>query len=262
MPGTGGAGSIAMSPAGRAKTGIGGSGGGTGIGRGTGPGSGLEGEGSGAGKTGTGPGADSSAKSGISPYPGSGGAGNASSGSPATPGISVRGGNTVTLPSFGTSGDAPDVPARSTAAPDRRGPGITIQATPSSGGVFNLYRVLQGDNVYAIYIETGLGTAVLQYADPTSVKRTYAQELSAPEPIRAELPAGLKPSRMVIACILDRSGMLRRLQVLEPGTAEMNSKILAALPNWKFKPAMRGNEPVEVNAILGFSIDTSDVRKR
>jgi len=38
--------------------------------------------------------------------------------------------------------------------------------------------------------------------------------------------------------------------------AETTSKILAALPSWKFRPAMRGNEPVEVNAIIGFGIDT------
>ena len=38
----------------------------------------------------------------------------------------------------------------------------------------------------------------------------------------------------------------------------MTSKVLAALSNWKFRPALRGSQPVEVNAILGFNIDTSD----
>jgi hypothetical protein len=61
---------------------------------------------------------------------------------------------------------------------------------------------------------------------------------------------------VVIACILDRSGVLKDLKVLDPGSAETTSQILAALPNWKFQPAMRGTEPVEVNAILGFGIDT------
>ena len=44
MPGIGGKGSIAMSPAGGDKPGLGGSGGGTGIGHGEGSGSGLTGE--------------------------------------------------------------------------------------------------------------------------------------------------------------------------------------------------------------------------
>ena len=62
----------------------------------------------------------------------------------------------------------------------------------------------------------------------------------------------------MIACVLDRSGLLRRPQVLEPGPAVMTSKVLAALNSWKFRPVLRGEQPVEVNAILGFNIDTND----
>jgi hypothetical protein len=61
---------------------------------------------------------------------------------------------------------------------------------------------------------------------------------------------------VVFACILDRSGNLKDVKVLEPGAAETTSRILVALQNWKFRPAFRGNEPVEVNAFLGFGIDT------
>jgi hypothetical protein len=57
---------------------------------------------------------------------------------------------------------------------------------------------------------------------------------------------------------LDASGNLKNLQVLEPGPAAMTAKIMAALPNWKFRPAMRGTQPMEVDALLGFNIDTSD----
>jgi outer membrane biosynthesis protein TonB len=70
------------------------------------------------------------------------------------------------------------------------------------------------------------------------------------------LPANLPKSRLVIACVLDRSGLIRNPRVLESGGTEMTAKVMAALPNWKFRPAMRGEEPVEVNAILGFNIDT------
>jgi hypothetical protein len=38
----------------------------------------------------------------------------------------------------------------------------------------------------------------------------------------------------------------------------MTAKLLAALHSWKFSPAMRGALPVELNAILGFNIDTQD----
>jgi hypothetical protein len=247
-------GAIAMSPAGTAKTGLGGSGGGAGLTKGNGPGSGLQGEAQGAGKEGSGPGSDPNAKSGISPYPGSGGAGSGSPGAPSVPGVSVQGGSTITLPSFGPPpGDASSGPGHSSVNNHKRS-GITIQATSRSGGVFNYYGLLKGDN-YSIYIETSLGTAVMQYAD-SSVAHAAGVPLTEPEPIRKDLPAGLRPTRVVIACVLDRSGVFKDLRVLEPGAAESTSKILAALPNWKFRPAFRGSEPVEVNAIIGFGIDT------
>jgi len=34
--------------------------------------------------------------------------------------------------------------------------------------------------------------------------------------------------------------------------------VLAALNGWKFRPALRGDQPIEVNAILGFNINTDD----
>jgi hypothetical protein len=260
MPGSGGSGALAMSPSGGDKAGLGGSGGGSGIGRGDGPGSGFSGPGSGAGKEGTGPGSDPMARGGISPYPGPGGAGTGTSGTPAMPGVSVKGGNNiVTLPSFGSGANQSAAAGRSNTNPVNKGPDITIVATSRSGGAFNFYGALKGDKVYTIYIETALGTAVMQFADPASAAQGYAEDLSAPQPMRADLPAGLPKARLVIGCVLDRSGLLRRPKVLEPASAVMTSKVLAALNGWKFRPALRGDQPIEVNAILGFNIDTNDV---
>lgn len=257
VPGNAGTGSLAMSPSGGDKPGIGGSGGGAGIGRGAGPGSGLSGEGPGAAKDGTGHGSETLARGGISPYPGPGGAGNGTTGKPAMSGVSVSGGsNIVTLPSFAGDGAGPNVAGRSSIGKDHEGPGITVVGSARSGGAFNFYGKLIGDKNYTIYIDTVLGTAVMQYADPASASHPYAEDLVAPQPMRSDLPANLKPSRLVIACILDRSGSLRNLQVLEPGRADMTTKVLAALTGWKFRPVFRGDQPVEVNAILGFNIDT------
>ena len=172
------------------------------------------------------------------------------------PGVSVQGGsNIVTLPSFGADGSQPSQ-GRSTVAKNHGGQEITIVGTSRSGGAFNFYGVLKGDKVYTIYIDTALGTAVMEYADPMSAIHPYAEDLTAPQPMRADVPGNLKPSRLIIACVLDRSGILKNPQVLEPGGSEMTSKVLAALPSWKFRPVFRGDQPVEVNAILGFAIDT------
>ncbi len=258
VPNSSGGGAIAMSPSGAAKTGLGGSGGGAGIGKGNGPGSGIQGEGSGAGREGTGRGSDPNARGGISPYPGKGGTGSGANGAPAMPGVSVQGGTTaITLPSFGApGGDAPASGPNRSSTNAHQGSGVTVVATSRSGGVFNYYGVLQGDRVYSIYIETSLGTAVMQYADAASAAHPYAEDLTAPELMRKDLPDGLRPTRVIFACILDRSGILKDLKVLEPGAAETTSKILVALRNWKFRPAFHGNEPVEVSVILGFGIDT------
>jgi hypothetical protein len=258
LPNSTGGGALAMSPSGTAKSGLGGNGGGQGIGKGNGPGSGLQGEGAGAGKEGAGRGSDPNARGGISPYPGPGGSGTGTNSAPAVPGVSVQGGTTqsITLPSFGSpGGDAPASGPGRSSVNDRKRSGVTVVATSRSGGVLPYYGLLKGDN-YSIYIETSLGTAVMQYSDPSSIAHPSREALSEPEPLRKDFPAGLRPTRVIIACTLDRSGELRDLKVLEPGAAETTSKILAALHSWKFRPAFRGNEPVEVNAILGFGVDT------
>ena len=143
-----------MSPAGGDKPGLGGSGGGSGIGNGIGPGSGMTGENSGAGKSGTGRGSDPNARGGISPTPGPGGSGSAPTGTPAAPGVDVRGGSTVvTLPSFDSgNSNAPSLPGRSSVKGDP-GPAITIVATSRSGGAFDFYGKLPGDN-YTVYVDT------------------------------------------------------------------------------------------------------------
>jgi hypothetical protein len=263
MPG-GNKGSLAMSPSGGDKPGLGGSGGGASIGHGDGPGSGLAGAGSGAGKTGTGVGSDTSARGGISPTPGPGGAGSAPTGSPAAPGVDVRGGSTyvVNLPSFGADGNAsaPTPPGHNPAMP-KEGAAITIVATSRSGGAFDFYGKLPGDN-YTVYVDTSMGMVVMQFAEVNLVARTTAGTatgaLVGPRGYATDLPANLPHARVVIKCTLDTSGKLQHLQVLETGPAAMTAKIMAALPNWKFRPAMRGTQPVEVNAYLGFNVDTND----
>lgn len=257
VPGSGGAGSLALSPAGGLKPGLGGPGGGTGIAQGEGSGAGIKGEGTGATISGNGPGADLNARNGISPYPGAGGAGTGNVSKPAMPGVSVHGGsNIITLPSFGSNGDPPPNPARSTMMAENAGPDITVVGTSRSGGAFNFYGTLKGDKVYTIYIDTSLGTVVLEYADPTSATHLYGQDLTAPMPIRSHLPGDLQPSRLVIACTLDRFGVLRKMHILQSDSHETSVKMMAALTLWKFRPAFRGSEPVEVNAILGFNVDT------
>jgi Gram-negative bacterial TonB protein C-terminal len=256
------AGSLAMSPTGADKSGIGGSGGGKGIGRGPGPGAGMTGTNSGAGTTGTGHGSAPNAHSGISPSNGPGGAGNAASGNPPVPGVSVTGGSSVvTLPSFGddSGGGGAVAPAHSSARQPSRALDITVVATSTSGGAFEAYRHwLPGGEVYTRYLDTSLGSVVLEFADPAPSSHPHTNALVGPQPIRLDLPQNLPHARFVVACVLDASGNLKNFRVLEAGPAAMDAKVLAALESWKFQPVMIADQPIEVSAILGFNIDTND----
>jgi hypothetical protein len=173
--------------------------------------------------------------------------------------VDVRGGTTsVTLPSFGSEGgSAPNLPGRSSVKA-QQGPSITVVATSRSGGAFDFYGKLPGDN-YTVYVDTPIGTVVMQFAEANpAAAPAHSGALTGPQGLRTNLPADLPHARIVIKGSLDASGNLRNLQVLEPGPAAMTAKVMAALPSWKFRPAMRGVQPVEVNAILGFNIDTND----
>jgi TonB family protein len=260
VPTSGGQGSLAMSPTGGDKSGLGGSGGGTGIGHGDGTGSGLNGTGAGAGKNGAGRGADPNANGGISLSPGPGGAGNAAAGNPPVRGVDIQGGSSiVTLPSFGDNPAAndPSIPGHPTAKHSQT-LGVTVVATATSGGAFESYKNLLKGERYTTYLDSSLGTVVMEFADESASGHAFGSTLTAPASLRTDLPEGLPHARVVVTCTLDASGNVRNARVLEAGPSDTTAKIVAALRTWKFQPAMRGDQPVAVTAILGFGIDTND----
>jgi TonB family protein len=175
--------------------------------------------------------------------------------------VSVSGGSSVvTLPSFGSDSDPASDPAekKHTSLKPRQTLGVTVVATASSGGAFEPYKNLLRGEKYTTYLDTSLGTVVMEFADEAATGHPYGGTLSGPQSIRTVLPDGLPRARLVLTCTLDASGNLRNVRVLEPGPADMTAKIVAAIRGWKFQPALRGDQPVEVTAILGFGIDTND----
>jgi hypothetical protein len=134
-------------------------------------------------------------------------------------------------------------------------PAITVVASPSSGGALNRYNNLKGAKVYTIYIQTRMGTAVMEYADSTSTSGFQA-DLTAPEPMDFDVPSALAAERMIVSCVIDRAGVMTQLRVLEAANSEKTEQIMSALRQWKFRPVLRGEEPIEVKAILGFGVNT------
>jgi len=243
-------GALAMSPNGEGTVGLGGSGGGTGTGIGTGPGSGRDGAGPGAGRTGTGRGDSTAARGGLTPGTGPGGTGSGSRAG-SLPGVTIRGGN-VTLPSFAAAQPGAAGPA----ADPRNRPALTIVATARSGGALATYGRFGGARVYTIYIDTKAGMAVLQYSEMARKgDESFDVDLTAPEPLYFPVPEKVA-SRILISCTLGEDGKLRDLKVVEGARSNVAASLSAALADWIFRPVMRGDTPVAVQAMVGFSVDT------
>lgn len=251
---------VAMEVGGTKTPGSGGTDGGAGMRSGKGPGNSVGGENAGASPVANDKGADLYARNGNSPNLGPGGTGNLNNAAPRAPGVSISGGkNSITLPSFG----GPPSPANSGRSESAKnmGTGITVVASPRAGGALNLYGALKGDRVYTIYINTRIGTAIMQFADPNSVGRGYVMTLTAPQVLRANVADQVTVSgrlpKVLVRCDVDERGEINNARVLQSESNEFAAKVLAALPLWKFTPAYRGNQPVAVNAIVGFGVDTN-----
>jgi hypothetical protein len=247
----------------------------------------------------------------------------------------------VTIPGFSTPSNSHT--DQHNPNEERHPTSITIIATARSGGALNptIPHSVKGAKVYTIYLDTPAGMATLQYAERAEGGSVFEADLDAPEPLSLKLPDDLKQPKLLVSCILDKTGALRDLRIMppdhspvvafshpvqpelamqtgtpsvtinlgngertqsekevenpdppankktsvdkthstkkesahsgavkkdaepSPGNAKADTKkddpqtrMLAALKQWKFRPAMKGNEPVEVDAILGFGVDT------
>jgi TonB family protein len=258
VPSTGSPGSLALSPAGGEKPGLGGGGGGRSIVHGDGTGSAMKGSGSGAEKSGAGHGADTNAREGISPTNGPGGAGNLASGNPPVRDVNISGGTTTVVVGFGPDSRSSD-PASAKRTPLKGSQALdtTIVATASSGGAFEPYKNLLHGETLSIYIKTSAGPVVMAFTDDAAAAHLFAGALSSPEPLRSDVPEGIQHAHMMLTCTLDASGNLRNCKMLE-GPATLTAKVLSALREWKFQPAMRNGQPVQITVVLGFGITTDD----
>lgn len=251
IPEGSGAGVAVMSPRGGSKAGAGGTNGSTGSGNGAGSGTGNSGAGSGGGTAGPGYAADPNAHGGLFSSTGPGGAGRGTS-PRAAPGVVIAGG-VVDIPSFGATPE-PGTPQRMP-QDKTHAPAVLIVATSRSGGALGEYGALGGGRVYTTYVDTARGTVVLQFADPAS-RTSDDFGLTPPRPIQVGMPGSGKLMRTVVSCILDRTGSVKNVRVLESATPQVASAILQFLNGWRFRPALRGEHAVEVRAILGFGITT------
>ncbi|HUR37723.1 MAG TPA: hypothetical protein VM009_07890 [Terriglobales bacterium] len=220
---------------------------GTGTDSGAGNASSTEGIGRGTGKAGARMGA--STHKGLVGGSGPGGVGNSD-----VPGGGVAVDDGVV--NLGAFTEAPRATTPRVLGP-RSVPAITIVASPSSGSALNQYGTLNSDRVYTIYLPAAFGVVIMEYGRRASATASsFEDELTAPEPLQMELPAELRKQRAIISCVVTRDGTLRDVHLLEKVVESVREDLLQALATWRFRPALRGDEPIEVDALLGFHVDT------
>jgi hypothetical protein len=259
-PNSGSPGAIAMSSTGAGKPGVA-EGVGSGAAHGTDAGAAATGNGTGTAATnGAGMG-ESGVRAGISPGRGPGGSGHgALVGGIA--GVTISGGK-VMIPSFGASAAVKAGSARMPKENRNMRP-ITVVATASSGGAVSARGLLKGPKVYTIYIDTTAGLAFLQFAEHVTSAHAGAEnaaensqhDLTVPEPIISKVPNDLQSERVLLAGIMDRNGSLRNLRVVEAGSQDAAHALIGAIEHWHFRPALRDDNPVEVDALFGLNVDT------
>src|SRR5262249_54631517 len=229
---------LALAPKGGSLPGIGKDGRGTSIARGSGTGSGSSGEQSGNSASGTGPGYIPAGKTGTSSAPGPSGAG--TGGTSAIPGVEIRGG-VVSLDSFGRN---PSVRGRKSAP-------ITVVATSRSGGGLAAYGAFKDRTVYTVYIDTGAGQAVMQFASRDSLADPSIS-LTPPDPLSTETPRGEDAAGVIFAGVLDESGHLRDVRVVNG--ASPSPRLEEAVRRWVFHPALIGTQPIAVATLIGIGM--------
>jgi hypothetical protein len=112
--------------------------------------------------------------------------------------------------------------------------------------------------IYTIYLNAAGATAVMQFSQVKQADRGFfVGDLIPPESIFTVLPNELRSAHQVISCVLTTEGKLKEVKILDGAAGATSQAMREALETWRFRPAYRGDSPIEVNVLLGFGVDTN-----
>jgi hypothetical protein len=127
-----------------------------------------------------------------------------------------------------------------------------VIGTSRSGGGLNAYGVFNNRIVYTIYLDAKAGgEVVLQFA-AQDAGAASSTSLTPPDPISTVIPSWRPDRGILLACVLDATGRLRNVRALKGG--EMPPGLEEALRQWRFHPVLNGNQPVNVDALIGIGL--------
>lgn len=255
IPGGSHAGQFAISPAGTVH-------GGKGGGASGGPDAGAAGRGAGSEKA--------LAVGNGSGQPGGEGHGPGPAGSAPSAGLSISGppgGGAITAGTLPPLKPEDLVYAVKPETPKAHAPSMVVSSGSLGGGGLRIYGVLHGDRIYTVYFSMPGKNWILQYCarqnsiQVDSASRTVQLQIQPPLTPPAALeqydfhrppPASDAPAAMIILHgLIHPDGTVSGLEALEGRDAVSNAAACAAFGRWKFKPALRAGNPVELEILMG-----------
>lgn len=173
------------------------------------------------------------------------------------------------------SGEAsvtPDAPAHSW--PTGGNLGVIIVQQSSEDSTLEGGEVLRGQPIYTVYFDVPGAPRrwILQYCVPGAESRAFTsggdgvihilphRSIQPPFPLdRIPIPLDLRgyqggAQRLVVYATVDDRGETEDLRVIRGASDEIDAAAVATLKRWAFRPAMRGETPVTVQALFGIPL--------
>jgi TonB family protein len=194
------------------------------------------------------------------------------------PGISVKGGG-AQIPSPGVLGPGSghhNFSEMVTIEEPAESYNITIVEGRSGGAGLGVYGVLTGKRNYTVFIPMPGGRWIMQFSEIPDSKQAPAAAASTnptgsgpitlavgdpmtqPRPYRKVDPGRPEDEELaklrgltVLFALIRKDGTVDRVRVVRSLNPALDNRAMEALKKWKFKPALLGTEPIEVQALFG-----------
>lgn len=159
------------------------------------------------------------------------------------------------------------------ATPRVRKNSLIISTGATGGGGLGIYHVLNCEKIYTMFVPMPTENWVLEYcqevsnpvstptASTQSTQVVHLQEgLIPPDPVqkfdfrRSSVSADKVRGMLVINGIVREDGVVDNLQIFQGVSNDVDDIALAALKQWKFNPAKRGEKAIAVQILIGIQL--------
>ena len=198
------------------------------------------------------------------------------------PGLSVKGGPNGGAPTIAGPGKRPRAPGGFSEMVTIDDPGesynITVVEGSRGGAGLGVYGVLSGKRNYTVFVPMPAGRWIMQFSEmgdrtpqpapstdnpgtsgaQSQVYVTASDPIVQPRPLRKVDPGRPEDEELaklrgmvVLYAIIRKDGGVDKVRVIRSLNPALDERAMAALKQWKFKPAQQDEKPIEVQALFG-----------